>query len=497
MSSHQGTSNNSDIKTLLDFINRLGNATRGISREIDHKLSKIKTLTDSGVTEAEQLTSLFSGVTTALQREQGRLEKQLAQVHVNANQAAHELINCEQLSATDKDQLRSLLDRIDSPLYSYTELLPLMLEVIDAYRSQLQKHDPVQLPAQTCSKEKLTSLQAELSNLLATIDFHGQPSNALAALRQSAMNELSAEQLMACCVETLQLIIRGINEERQSAQQFLLSLNDALDSVNIALNRALQTHEDSAEEQCDLTIKLREQVEVLSDSVQNTTNFQDLKQQVHQHIVGISETLASKIELEASEHQRLRSQLLSMQSRLEDVESEARMYKRKLSEQKFKSLQDTLTRLPNRAAFEERLQLEYQRWQSYAAPLTIAIADIDNFKVINDTYGHIAGDKTLQVIANMLKKSLRETDFVCRFGGEEFVIIFPQTTPEVALELVEKARHRVKSIPFKFKNKSISITISAGVSSFVANDSPTRVFERADRALYQAKDSGRDRVCQQ
>ncbi|MCC5879426.1 MAG: diguanylate cyclase [Idiomarina sp.] len=491
------SSNNGEIKTLLDFINRLGNASRGISREIDHKLSKIKSLTDSGMHNIDEYKPLFNGVTSALTREHSRLEKELAHSHLLASQASHSLLEYDQLARADKDQLRELMQRVDAPLYSYSELLPIMVEVIQLYRDELTlSFSKESHTSQICSVTKLNALQAELSNLLATVDFQGHASNALTALRQRMMGQLDAEQLMGCCVESLQLIIRGINEERQSAQQFLLSLSDALDSVGKALTRTIESHEEHAGERCELTNKLRQQVTTLSAAVQQSTDLQALKQQVHQHIVGISETLASKLEIEANEHQRLRSQLLSMQSRLEDVESEAQMYKRKLSEQKFKSLQDSLTRLPNRAAFEERLQLEYQRWQSYAAPLSIAIADIDTFKVINDTYGHIAGDKTLQVIANMLKKSLRETDFVCRYGGEEFVIIFPQTTTEVALELLEKARQRVKSIPFKFKNKSISITISAGVSSFAANDSPTRVFERADRALYQAKDSGRDRVCQ-
>lgn len=482
----------SDIKTLLEFINRLGSSVHGFSHEIDSKISRIKALSESGQVEIEQLKPLFSSVGLVLQKEKQRIEQTVSQAHHHAFQATQGLLDCEQLSSAEKEQVRALKHRIDAPLLSYTELLPLLSEII----SLLQRRVTEPVAQSHADAAHINQLQYELSNILATVDFRGHASTSLQALKQRLLTPLDLVQLLESCMQALRLVLRGVNDERQSAQQFLLSLSDALDSVGKALSKAMHYHEQGADAQSELSKKLESQLHALSGAVQSATNLQDLKQQVHAHVTSIGTTLTHKFKLEQAERQRLHAQLLSMQSRLEDVESEALMYKRKLSEQKFKSLQDSLTRLPNRAAFEERLQLEYQRWQSYAAPLCIAVADIDNFKVINDTYGHTAGDKTLQVIANMLKKSLRETDFVCRYGGEEFVIIFPQTTLDVALELLEKARHRVKSIPFKFKQANISITISAGVSSFNTKDSPSRVFERADRALYQAKDAGRDRVCQ-
>lgn len=517
MSSNQYTEEqyHRQIKTLLEFIYRLGNSARGINREIDSKLAKIRSVGELGPAGLEQLRPLMSQVTQSLQREQAVLEHSVAETHKIAAEAVRAIIDITSLSCEQRERARSMLERVDAPLYSHSELLPLLTDLLSLHRETLRNAVFVSSDAQEGShqgagiadetnaeaafigEQQLVAWQSELSNVLATIDFKGQASAALHSLRQQLLQQMDAATLLTCCLGALKLVVRGVNEERQSAQQFLLSLNDALDSVGKALSKALQTHEQGADSQSALAQQLQRQVGSLSEAVNSSVSLQELKEQVHQHVSRISATLSSKLELEATERKQLHTELLSMQARLEDVESEARMYKRKLSEQKFKSLQDSLTRLPNRAAFEERLQLEYQRWQSYAAPLCIAIADIDNFKVINDTYGHTAGDKTLQVIANMLKKSLRETDFACRYGGEEFVIIFPQTSTETALELLEKARHRIKSIPFKFKQENISITISAGVSSFSANDSPTRVFERADRALYQAKDDGRDRVCHQ
>lgn len=229
--------------------------------------------------------------------------------------------------------------------------------------------------------------------------------------------------------------------------------------------------------------------------MENASHLDQLKTEVKQHVGEILLAIEKRQKLDTDEHLKLETNLKDLQKRLQEMEKEAAGYKKKLAEQKFKSLQDALTRLPNRTAFEERLELEYKRWQRYGTDLTIAVADIDHFKRINDNYGHIAGDKTLQVIANMLQKALRDTDFVCRFGGEEFVIIFPQTTLSQVQEPLEIARKKIKQIPFKFRNEDISISISIGAAGFTEkSDTTLSVFERADRALYKAKEQGRDVV---
>lgn len=483
-----------DINTLLEFINRLGNALRGLSGDIDKHLGKIKVLSDTNTLSLDALKPHFDAVMQALQREQYGLERRVRDAHQSANRALRAAQQTE-LEPAQQAQAVTLLERLDGPIHSYSELFPVLTEVVSLLDGAIASQQAATKP--NLPQAFPQTLQGELSNLLATIDFRSHASSTLQSLRQRLIEPLTMEALLDACMGALRLIVRGINEERQSAQQFLLSLNDALASFNQALELAVNNHDQANNTHRVLGDKLTSQVRALEESVDHASTLAELKKSVQVQVSAISDVLVEKLGKEQQERQALHNQLLSMQARLEDVESEAQMYKRKLSEQKFKSLQDSLTRLPNRAAFEERLELEYQRWQSYAAPLAVAIADIDHFKMINDAYGHTAGDKTLQVIANMLKKSLRETDFVCRYGGEEFVIVFPQTHTEVALELLEKARHRIKSIPFKFKNKSISITISAGVASFTAQDTPSTVFERADRALYMAKDQGRDRVNQQ
>ena len=124
----------------------------------------------------------------------------------------------------------------------------------------------------------------------------------------------------------------------------------------------------------------------------------------------------------------------------------------------------------------------------------IAITDIDHFKNINDNFGHSTGDKTLQVIAMALKNSLRDSEFVARYGGEEFVLLLPDVTDEHISQLLNRVREKIKNIPFKFKNQRITVTLSIGAAQVMENETLEEAFERADAALYQAKNNGRDRV---
>ncbi|MBO2608519.1 tetratricopeptide repeat-containing diguanylate cyclase [Shewanella algae] len=140
------------------------------------------------------------------------------------------------------------------------------------------------------------------------------------------------------------------------------------------------------------------------------------------------------------------------------------------------------------------LEQEYRHFQRNKQPLWLAVADIDHFKSINDSFGHTTGDKTLQVIAMALKNSLRDTEFVARYGGEEFVLIIPDVSPKDIEQLLNRVREKIKNIPFKFKNQRITVTVSIGAAQILDGEHIQETFERADAALYKAKHESRDRV---
>jgi len=158
---------------------------------------------------------------------------------------------------------------------------------------------------------------------------------------------------------------------------------------------------------------------------------------------------------------------------------------------------DSLTQVYNKGYFNSRLVYEYERVLRYHKELSYAIMDIDFFKKVNDTYGHIAGDYVLKEFAQTVKAVIRKTDIMGRVGGEEFAIIIPETSKMGAVILAEKVRKLIASHKFRFKDKIIPVTVSIGVISFSNFEVVPRLeefIEKADALLYSAKRNGRNQV---
>jgi diguanylate cyclase (GGDEF)-like protein len=160
---------------------------------------------------------------------------------------------------------------------------------------------------------------------------------------------------------------------------------------------------------------------------------------------------------------------------------------------------DGLTGIANRSKFDRNLQVEWRRLSREYAPLSVIMCDVDFFKPYNDTYGHQAGDKCLQQVAQSIYRLLkRPADLAARYGGEEFVVLLPNTPLEGALEVAEAIRQQVKSLNIQHKNSQVSscVTLSLGVACEIpyADRSPSQLVAAADQQLYRAKQLGRDRV---
>jgi len=157
---------------------------------------------------------------------------------------------------------------------------------------------------------------------------------------------------------------------------------------------------------------------------------------------------------------------------------------------------DQLTGLLNRRPMHPLMVHEVNRARRTGTPFSIVLGDLDRFKKVNDTYGHEAGDLVLQETARRLQAAIRAQDIVCRWGGEELLILLPETGPEGAGQVAEKIRAAMDDAPVQTGNEVIHQTISLGVSSFRPDDTVTTLISRADEALYEAKSAGRNRVVQ-
>lgn len=160
---------------------------------------------------------------------------------------------------------------------------------------------------------------------------------------------------------------------------------------------------------------------------------------------------------------------------------------------------DALTGLNNRRQFETRLKQEVSSAQRQEKPLCAIMMDIDFFKRVNDTYGHNAGDCVLKKVSEIIRREIRESDIASRYGGEEFSILLPFTKIDEAIAVAERLRKAVEAtvveVPEEHKTLNIKLTISLGVYEYSSGDSPQGLNEKADKALYQAKENGRNQVC--
>jgi diguanylate cyclase (GGDEF)-like protein len=157
---------------------------------------------------------------------------------------------------------------------------------------------------------------------------------------------------------------------------------------------------------------------------------------------------------------------------------------------------DGMTGLFNRRHFLSLAEIEWSRYQRYSRPMSLILFDIDRFKSINDSFGHYAGDHVIMQIADICRKQKRKSDIIARFGGEEFLMLLPETDLAAARRVAERLRRKVEMSAFSVVSKAITTTVSIGVAE--ANATMASIFDLiklADKALYIAKDSGRNRVC--
>jgi diguanylate cyclase (GGDEF)-like protein len=156
---------------------------------------------------------------------------------------------------------------------------------------------------------------------------------------------------------------------------------------------------------------------------------------------------------------------------------------------------DFLTKIANRRAFQARLKEEFERAKRYKSVFTLIMIDIDHFKKVNDVYGHMAGDEILRLIAQVLEDQTRFNDFVCRYGGEEFAVLLPESAADQGRYVADKIRQAVENTSLLYANSKLKVTVSAGVGQVnPERDTPETFIDRVDAALYQAKENGRNRV---
>ena len=355
-------------------------------------------------------------------------------------------------------------------------------------KSPPQEKEPAQVSAESTSSCLDPETVAILTELL---DLTEGDQAGISKLLQRLQGDCQVSELPAILKTLRGLLAETIVRAKTEFSEFLQQTNTQLHDISQILSHASKLAKQHNEQQHELYAAMGDQLENLQTTVAEASNLDQLKHEVSSQLQHIRDRIAQAEKKPLS----LSAQLKDLLGKVEQFEQEAQNTSQKLNQQRYKAETDSLTGLPNREAYEQRLQMELARWQRYNNPLSLAVLDIDHFKKINDTYGHQAGDRVLKLIAQTLRRSLRSTDFIGRYGGEEFVVLLPETDREQADVVLNKIRTTVAKTPFHFRKQPVQITLSIGYSEFKDTDSDAVVFSRADKALYQAKNNGRN-CCQ-
>lgn len=340
-------------------------------------------------------------------------------------------------------------------------------------------------------------VRAVLSRLLGELRQDQTLADSAAAIDVQLAVALDSEQLPEVVERVGALLVqrlRNLEGARAELEQLLSAMVEQLDALNnyIAELNAAETQRTSSADTLDLQIT--GEVHAIGESVAAGTDLAKIRRHLQDRLASISRHLQG---FHAREEERLRlarERTALMRARMEEMEGEARALQERLSEKKRQTLLDPLTRVLNRLGWDERIADELERWQRFRQPACVIAWDIDHFKLINDTYGHRAGDRVLVAVAETLSSSIRGTDCVARYGGEEFVMLLPATVLAEGLRIAEQLRAAVTGIGFHFRGKPVSVTMSGGVTQLAPGDNANSAFDRADKAMYRAKESGRNRV---
>ncbi|MBZ9784021.1 diguanylate cyclase [Pseudomonas sp. REP124] len=314
------------------------------------------------------------------------------------------------------------------------------------------------------------------------------------SMRYRLQNGLNWYELLPILDDLATLMLAIAGSGQHEFETYLQHLNERLESFQSNLQAASAGHADNRSAAQAMDTQIREQVDGMQSSMHEASNLEDLKVVLENHLEGLLGTMDRHRQQRDEREQEVAARLNGLAERVAHMEQEALGFREHLEEQRQKALIDPLTGLPNRAAWSERLEHEIGQWQQHGNTLLLAMLDLDHFKRINDNYGHLAGDKVLKIIATVLRKRLRGTDFIARFGGEEFVLLMPSTVPASGMKLLEQLRASIEACPFHFKGEPVTVTISMGLTAFRSGESSDLVLKRADQALYRAKNAGRNRV---
>jgi len=431
---------------------------------------------------------LFEECLAQLNKNDYPLEETLSEGRLIVSQSQIQLSKLGGLSAASQQKIDKI--KVPTKPHSIIEFHNELTHIIKIYQRVVIELS--QTPkAQPKDNYQYGDACNELQELIINLDIGDPYLQQLDKISQKIAALNDPIKLPEYCISIISIIIDSTREERRLSRHFLYSLNDSLSAFYTNFSQNVKQAENSFEKQEQCIKAIQYKSTKLKNNAEQAVNMETLRNDIFAYVESVEQLIVMK---EKAKTENVQYQLQNMIREIKELQDETKDYQHTLKKQNSQLHTDFLTKIPNRAAWSQRLEQEFNRYKRYKNPLKMAVIDVDKFKKVNDSFGHLAGDKVLKVVAQTLQKSLRNVDFLARYGGEEFTVLLPEINQQQMHIALEKLCHKVRAIPFKFKKETITITISIGCTNFFDGDDLESAFERADNALYQAKKNGRDQV---
>jgi diguanylate cyclase len=285
------------------------------------------------------------------------------------------------------------------------------------------------------------------------------------------------------------LDVRALEEATRSLKEVIYKqgqLKHSLSDVKLTVKNMMMTFIDRLGQVAASTGDFHEKIGGYSDKISKADNISELN--------SILDEVLKETRLVQSEALKARDKMMLAKQEVQDAEARIHTLEAKLQHLSELVREDQLTGSLNRRGLDDVFERETARSDRRGTPLCISVLDLDDFKKLNDTYGHIAGDAALKHLVKIVKDTLRSMDVIARFGGEEFLILMPETTVEAAASTMTRLQRELTKHFFLHDNEKVLITFSAGVALRRPNEEQTELVKRADKAMYTAKQTGKNRV---
>lgn len=287
-------------------------------------------------------------------------------------------------------------------------------------------------------------------------------------------------------------VLVKIKKEKKDIEDFLKQLTGRLQELDSDIRDTARLRELTHRYGVDMAGEMQAEMKTMEQGLKDINNIDELKTSLQSRVIMLRNHVDKFLLDEGDKDKQASILIQQLVEKVAKMEKETEELREQLEKEREQTMQDTLTGIPNRMAYDERLELSVATFKRHSVPFVLVVWDIDYFKKVNDRYGHSAGDQVLKLVASILNKNMRDIDFLARYGGEEFVSILTVTNIKNAQKITDKLRQIIEESHFHFRDEAVDVTISAGFAEIKKDESAESLFMRADKALYKAKENGRN-----